>query len=832
MKSHKLSEEISLLRQELEDERAARQVAERLLEDRNRELYQTTRKLKHLNESLEKNVLRRTSTLTSLIKNLHAGVLLEDEHGRVILINEKFCELFGIAYNPGELIGQEWGEATNFYAARFEDPEHYNRVRNERIARQEIAINEVLKMKDGRVLERDFLPIRSGNEYLGHLWQYRDITEQFHFEVKLRQSEEKYRGMIEHMELGLMEVDSHSRILKAYGRFCEMSGYTEAELVGKTTHHLFPDESPSVSNHRQKRIRVGMHTYEARMRKKNGEIIWVLVGESPFYDEAGRVSGTIGIHYDITSRKQLEHELREAREIAEQARDAEKEFLANMSHEIRNPINAIAGIISLLYDTRLSDEQLEYLNNIKYAADVLLGLISDILDLSKIEAGKMVMVEKPIELNENIRAIVQTYNFKSHKDIVFSAEIDPRLAEPVLAAPTVINQILLNLIGNAVKFTERGEIKIRSTIIRTYDDCVEVETSVRDTGIGISEDQLEKIFESFHQADQQIKLKYGGTGLGLAIVQRLVGFYDGTVRVDSREGVGSTFTFTLKLRKATHLPLAEQELNIRQLSTDRIHYALVVEDNMVNQQYLIGLLRKWKIRYDLANNGEEALEYIEQHVYDLVLMDIRMPVMDGYEATIRIRNADHNPNRNVPIVALTASALVDEKERALAAGMNFHLTKPFSPDQLLHILDQLNAKVSRSSDSRPVTFQYSQELDSSYLQDFYEDDHDRAALMFQLFLNNIDKEIADMKSFFSARDWENLALLAHRIKPNFSMVGLTGLTDRMQEVDRLAKAKNAKRLGEIVPDFFSEFKNKRKLVERELILINAYISHAVESRRA
>lgn len=826
MESDKLNEELSFLKAEVERERQKRVLAEKLLEEKSTELLQSNQELRSLNATLEKNILRRTNTLASLIKNLHTGVLLEDENNRIILINEKFCEIFNLEYNPEILIGQEGCETTGSVKDLFEDPDEFEQNVMQRVGAKESFVGEILKMKDGRVLERDFLPTYSGDEYMGHLWQYREITEQFYFEEKIRESEEKYRGIIENMELGLLEVDANYNIIKAYNWFCGMTGYAEEELIGENAIDLFlPEKYHSlIQEQDEKRKKGEQGVYEIQMRRKDGEMIWVLVGAVPFYDSQGNFTGSIGVHYNITNRKQLEDELREAREIAERSREAEKQFLANMSHEIRNPINAIAGIINLMYDTELSEEQLDYLNNIKYAADILLGLISDILDLSKIEAGKMEVTEKPVDLSEIIRALVQTYNFKtSNKDLSFFTSIDPRLTEPVIAAPTVVNQILLNLLGNAVKFTERGNITVSAIVREETESSIEVEMVISDTGIGITEDQIGRIFDTFHQADKEIKLKYGGTGLGLAIVRQLLSFYDGTINVKSEYGKGSSFIFTMKFKKAKNLMLQEEEKASEVLATDQINNVLIVEDNSINQKYLMGLLKKWGFKYDLADNGQEALVLLEDKTYDVILMDIRMPVMDGYETTIRIRNAEHNPNQHVPIVALTASALVDEKERALAAGMNFHLTKPFSPDQLSLALNHIRPLLTKQEVPNDG-FRFIDGLDADYLSEFYEDDLDRAAIMFQIFLDHIHKEVNQVKALHEQSEWSELSALAHRIKPNFAMVGLTNFTEILQEIEQHAKNQDIGTLEEIVPSFVRNFENKVKLVEKQLASLNDYIS--------
>ncbi|MEQ8469760.1 MAG: PAS domain S-box protein [Marinoscillum sp.] len=818
-----LKEELELLKRKVERERIARKSAEALLDAKSRELHNSNLELIKVNKNLEKSILKRTNTLSSLIQSLHAGILLEDENRRVMLVNETFCEFFGVPVDPEDLIGTDCSEAAAQSRHLFKEPEAFERGIDQLLRDRVKVVGEVLQMEDGRVLERDFLPIYIKDEYVGHLWKYRDITANFVADQKIKASEEKYRGIIEDMELGLLEVDQNHTIVKAYDRFCDMTGYSREELEGQNANTLLlPSNYEEVMAHQDEQRQEGRQgIYEVELRRKNGEMIWVLISGAPFFNEKGEYTGSIGIHYDITPRKNLEAELRKAREVAENARKAEKEFLANMSHEIRNPINAIVGLISLLYDTSLNSDQLDYLNNIKYSADILLGLISDVLDISKIESGKMELHEQDIELAESIKAVVQTFRFRNNKSIEFEVDVVSGIDYSVVGDPTIFNQVLMNLIGNAYKFTESGKITTELSLKEDLGDSIAVRISVKDTGIGIDQEQLETIFESFKQGNKQTKLRYGGTGLGLSIVKRLVDMYNGDIQVSSEPGQGSEFALTMIFRKSFGRKVASSNPRGSALIPDKINHVLVVEDNKINQQYLTGLLQKWEISYDMANHGGEALEWIKKKRYDLVLMDIRMPVMDGYETTIRIRSSEHNPNRDIPIIALTASALVDEKEKAISAGMNHHLSKPFSPEQLLHIFNLLKDHDLDMEENH--SFQFSEELDADFLNSFYMEDFERAKLMFEIFLGNISDELTQLEEYFREQDWSGLAEIAHRIKPNFVMVGLSKQTDQMLEIETAAKALDKQLLEKIVPAFLTEFEVKNQLVVNELTKISKHL---------
>ena len=526
---------------------------------------------------------------------------------------------------------------------------------------------------------------------------------------------------------------------------------------------------------------------------------------------------------------ELEKELASFRESGKSG-DPEKKFLANMSHEIRNPINAIVGLINLLYDTKLTSEQFEYVNNIKYSADVLMGLISDILDLSKIESGRIELNEKLIDISEVIKAVVQTFSFKTHdQDIQFTVDLDEGIKGPFKMDPTVVNQIFLNLFRNAVKFTEKGTIRIIGRILESKDHKSLVQFEISDTGIGIPKEQLSMIFDVFRQGSLETKLKYGGTGLGLSIVKRLVSIYEGEISVESSVGKGSTFTFSLCLKQSDQ-DTSELDSSTREKEYSGVERVLIVEDNKINQQYLTWLLEKWNIAYDVANHGEEALNLIEEQKYDLILMDIRMPVMDGYETTIRLRNHSINPNSDVPIIALTASALIDEKEKALEVGMNHHLPKPFAPDQLKRILNNLNAGEAldeleevKENKEAPEVFQFSSGLNNEFLTSFYGDDIERAGLMFNIFLKNIDNELGRLSEFLVQKDLESFVSLAHKIKPNFAMVGLPEYSESMKDLEYIGKKNDFNGSKEHLSKFLEDFSKKKPDVIEELTRINQFL---------
>lgn len=657
------------------------------------------------------------------------------------------------------------------------------RINRERMARKEAE----------RLLETKALALYHANEKL------RKLNEDLERKVKirteeLRRSEEKYRGIIEGMELGLLEVDLNHNIVRAYDWFCDMTGFAPEELEGQNAAKMLTGGTlPKViKNEDEKRERGQAGVYESMIYKKDGTPIWVIISGAPLYNLEGEVIGSVGIHYDITSRKKLEEELIRSKKIAEDAQEAEKQFLARMSHEIRTPLNAIIGMVHLLYDTKPNPEQKDYLNTLRTSADILLRLISYILDISKIEAGEIVINEKEFDLVGLLSSMQKTFGLRIDKGVNVTLEIDSSIQNMMIGDDLLLNQILLNLLGNALKFTEKGEVKIEvKQLSKRLDECF-IEFRISDTGIGIAEKYLKLIFENFKQADQPAKISAAGTGLGLAICKQLVEMQGGNIRVESKLGVGTTFIFTLSYFDSGKKAVIETtELRLPNFALKEDQIVLVVEDNYMNRKYLTTLLRKWNIKYDVAVDGGEGWKMAQEKKYSIILMDISMPVMDGYQATIKIRN-QRNKNKNTPIIALTASAILSQKNKAIEMGMDDFLPKPFQPNQLMVIIEKflaLNPEIVEEVKAIENTFHFNSELNKDYLAIFYDSDFDYAADMFDTFLEYTIAEFPNLKGAICEEDMEEIRKVAHKIKPTFAMVGLTGLRDELAKIEKLATQK-------------------------------------------
>ncbi len=772
--------------------------------------------------------------METMMGNLNSAILIEDENRNIALTNQLFCDLFQIPAPPEALIGMDCSNSAEQSKHLFKNPENFISRIDTILREKKKVIDEKVEMADGRILLREYLPVYIDDHYKGHLWAYRDITEKELYDRRLQASEEKYRGIIENMELGLMEVNNDQVITKVYDRFCEMTGYEPDELIGKNAVDVFLPEAYkniNVENH-LKRAQGNSSVYEIEMRKKDGSTFWAMISGAPIRDINGETTGSIGIHYDISEQKKAQQELIEARNAAERSRMVEKEFLAKMSHEIRNPINAIIGASSLMYDTFLSADQKEHLETISYSSEILLNLIKDVLDINKIDSGEMLFKEEQVSLPSLINSIIRTHQFKAaNKNVEIIQVIDPEVRYDVLTDKTYVNQILLNLLGNAIKFTEDGYIKIFLKEVEAKGSKRKLRLTVEDTGIGIAPDQVESIFEKFRQADYDIKLKYGGTGLGLAITRQLVDRMGGEIWVESELNKGSSFIcefeFETLKRKNSPSPVRKQP---KISSLEKISRILVVEDNLLNQKYLKGILKKQNLTFDMANNGLEALNLIDKHTYDVILMDIRMPEMDGYQTTIAIRGMDDNPNKDAIIIALTASALVDEKEKAVEAGMNDHLSKPYTVDELFDViaghLEQDGPSLKEHNVAEDSVFRFNENLDINTLQMYYADDLDYALQMFEVFQEVYPDELERLEKNYDQQNWTEFFKGIHKLKSNFTMVGLPALTQLFEDIEKFKKDEGANEVSDLYEHFREEQSRIIPIVDEQIEALRRHLNTA------
>jgi PAS domain S-box-containing protein len=531
---------------------------------------------------------------------------------------------------------------------------------------------------------------------LNMLGLVQDISRRKEVELQLQAQHRFLDSVIETIPSMLFVKDADRlRYVRVNRAGEQLTGRPVADFLGKSDADLLPPEEAEaklLADHSLLASGKALEITEEQVNTCQGSRL-LRTRKAPILDEQGNPAYLLGISDDITEQRAAEQSLAEARILAEKANQAKSDFLANMSHEIRTPMNGIIGLTELALTTDLNPQQTDYLRKVNQSAQSLLGLLNDILDLSKIEANRLELESIPFDLHdllEQISSLMAIYS--QQKGLPLQVRIDPEIPRHLLGDPLRIKQILLNLVGNAFKFTKEGEITIEVRPgLHAQHSCLPVAFTVRDTGIGIDEKQQQDLFKPFVQSDSSTTRIYGGTGLGLAITRQLVEMMDGTIKLISAPGEGSSFTFTLPLPLSDQAELAayleRTELAAPDSSTlEQIRGAriLLVEDNFINQQVAVELLRQEYFWVDLAENGQQALDLLQPGRYDVVLMDLQMPVMDGYQATRAIRSRTEYDE--LPILAMSANAMRHDREQCRSVGMNDHIPKPVDRRQLLAAL--------------------------------------------------------------------------------------------------------------------------------------------------
>ena len=519
----------------------------------------------------------------------------------------------------------------------------------------------------------------------------------------------------------------------------------------------------------------------------------VLFNGSVYKNDNGEVLGAVVVARDITEQKRFEAELTEAKvfaelattiaeeakikaecstRIAEDAVKAKQQFLSNMSHEIRTPMNAIIGFTKVVLKTDLTAKQKEYLNAIKVSGNALIVLINDILDLAKVDAGKMTFEQTPFKLADSLSAMIHLFETKiQEKNLVLIKEYDEKIPKVIIGDPVRLHQIILNLVSNAVKFTTRGTITVSVRMLNEDEEQVTLEFSVTDTGIGIAKTKIATIFNDFQQATSGTSRLYGGTGLGLAIVKQLVEPQGGSIHVKSTIDEGSTFSFTLSFEKtdeeveddATLIELDDEIKNIK---------VLVVEDIALNQLLMKTLLDDFGFDRDIAGNGKIAIEKLAAKSYDIILMDLQMPIMNGFEATAYIRNT---LNSKIPIIALTADVTTVDLAKCKAVGMNDYIAKPVDEKLLYSKIIGLVKKTTIINESKEDGFSQKKSLkctDLDYLTHRTKSNPTLMMEMISLYLEQTPPLIKTMKQSLQNKDWNSLQAAVHKMIPSFSIMGI------------------------------------------------------------
>lgn len=633
--------------------------------------------------------------LSTLIKNMNAGILVEDENRKIALMNQKFCNYFNIPVQPEVLYGQDCSNSTEQSKHLFTDPEKFIERINQLLKEKKPVLNEELVMTDNRYLSRDYIPVYADSIFLGNLWQYRDIT--------LQKEEEK--------------------------------------------------------------------------------------------------------------------QLSEAKHSAEQATLAKSLFLANMSHEIRTPMNAIYGIAKILNDYHQNEEQHKLIKGLTASAESLLSIINDILDFSKIEAGLLILDPATFKLKEQFLRIMDSMEFKANEKFInLKLNYDENIYPYQYSDSTRLKQVLTNLVNNAIKFTDQGNVEIGCRLLEEDKEYNTLQFQVKDTGIGIDEKNLHRIFENFQQEETGTFSKFGGTGLGLSISKQIVEKMGGEILVSSKKGKGSTFSFQLKIKKGNKNDYIEANAGIiidpMKLAGKEV---LVVEDIPINQFVVRSIIEKWNIKVTSALNGKEAIDLLKHQRFDLILMDKQMPEMDGIETTCYIRG---KMNLKIPIIALTANIVKEVIDQCLQAGMNDYVSKPFEPHVLYEkIANLLGIPVNRVFETSKETVQADPEekiYDLSTLEEMLDKDQDKVKEIIDHLKKHIPQNMEELMGCYQAGNMKELAQSAHKFKSTIQLIGNNTISGLIKTIENNSSGnKNLDELSVLIVQFEIMVKDLMKQLNQD-----------------
>jgi PAS domain S-box-containing protein len=638
-------------------------------------------------------------------------------------------------------------------------------------------------------------------------------------------------------------TDSNGNIQLANPAFTTITGYSREEAIGQNPRILRSGRHDRAFYERLWQTILSGHVWKGELvnRRRDGSLYTEEMTIAPVRDEQGNITHFVAIKQDITQRKQFEQRLEEVAEQAQAASRAKSEFLANMSHEIRTPMNGILGMAQLLMDTPLNEEQKDYVTTLKDSAESLLSLLGDILDISRIEAGKMELRYEPFDLRQTVHQVARLFAARARqKGLLLQVEVDEAIPSSLNGDELRLRQILSNFVGNAVKFTEQGSVTIRVCLAEAGSEqkanslrrqfaipehfrTVWVQLTVSDTGIGIAADKQAAIFESFTQADGSATRRYGGSGLGLAINRKLTDLMGGTIGVQSEEGKGSTFWVTLPL----FAPNMEQSMGIvgsglsrRDAAADESAASgvaraagrvLLVEDNEVNRKVAVRLLQRLGYEVDVAQDGVEAVEKTAQQRYDAVLMDVHMPRMDGLEATRRIRERERATGGHQVIIALTASAMKEDVEQCLTSGMDDYVSKPVRLEVLQGMLEKWEVSdLSGETAGLPP-------IDHAFLTEMTGGDEEFTRELLQEFLRTIPPLLSQVEQSVNAGDSEALARAAHTIKGSARSVGARAFAEIAFAVEQAGKEQRMGDASGAVQSLFAEWQRVQGYIEEQFL---------------
>lgn len=732
----------------------------------------------------------------------NAGVInyTADQSGHFTFISKQVETLTG--YSPEELIGKHFTTLIPQDWVPIVSEKYYNQFVN-RIRETSLVFPIIHKNGEKKWVEQDAILLEKDNTVQGFQCVVKDVTERTLVQQKLREAEEetkevqfRIQAILDNTPLIIYIKDLEGRYTLVNKQFKEVFKLTDEHVIGKTVKELDNQNSQSQETI-NKYTDADLQVLSTGKPIELEDVLYLpdgahhlLTVKFPIYDKNQRIFGVSGFMKDITEMVRYREDLIEARKKAESAEMLQEQFLANMSHEIRTPMNGIIGMSNLLIQTPLKRDQKEYLEIIRQSSENLMVLINDILDLSKIKAGKISMEQIAFDIDTIFQPMVATFEIRAaEKNIGFSVSIYPEVPRFLLGDPYRLNQVLNNLLSNAFKFTEKGFVTMEVDLEKKEDDKVWILLRVSDSGIGIQHEQLNYIFESFSQATSDTTRKYGGTGLGLAITKKLIEIQGGEITVSSQPNAGTTFNIVLPYTIASESQVQETHPHAEAIIDPRHAFSgkkvLIVEDNEVNQRVLQLNLQKFNIDVSVVSDGSAAVEYLSKHRdVDLVFMDLHMPVMDGLQATTCIRK---DLKLKTPVVMLTAAAQKAEQQKGYDAGADAYITKPISQQELFGSLEKYLLDHQQPQQIIAAVDEQSSFSEFNISELLQLGDAESIRMVYELFEATLPPGLANLKEAAIKKEWKTVYEQAHKLKSSLAVIQVKGMLGMMGTIEYNAK---------------------------------------------
>jgi len=763
-----------------------------------------------------KKIIRNKEELTYKCFDLYDMLIITtDKQGRIMLLNKTGNQLFD--FEEQEMIGRRWTEflVTDADKAIFEDFLHHHEEID-----SDVRVNRFrVRTKSGetKYIEFKMVVVYDDGAFDSILLTGKDITDYMNIQQDLYKSISLHRMLAASIPgINMYLFDKGMRFIIAEGSEMENHGLSSAYFEGKTLAELNDKKMEELIEPLFKCALEGTEITTEATYNDNHYIISVF----PLFNDEGEVYGGMSISRNITKEKENARRLSKAKKEAERANKAKSEFLANISHEIRTPLSTIVGFTEQLLKQEMAPKQRELTEIIEKSTEQLLALVEDLLILSRIEAGRIELDDDPFKINDVLEYVYRFMKVRAdEKQIDFKCEIDPGLKKVVSGDESRLNQILTNLVGNAIKFTDEGYVKMKGDVEYETDDQLFFLFEVSDTGVGISEDKQQIIFEQFRQADSAVTKKFGGTGLGLSISKRLVETIGGTITVSSKPGAGTIFTVTLPFNKADDASYFEEVSSEQMIKFENKKALLVDDDRMIR---LLGqiILENLGFEVDLAEGGAEAIECLNDNTYDILIMDIHMPGVSGIDVANFLRQVMRN--KTTKILAVTAAFMKKDIKKYKSAGIDDYMSKPFKENKLYNAINKLLGENKSSYENKSIEKKRfwpeknNQFYDLSELNEMAGNDKGFLLSMLDTFIKNMEEGLDNLKKTIPEKDWEKAGEIAHKLIPSLIHLKIEAVISLFRQLEMIIRDQSdTLQIKEIIEEIIPKTENVLIRLEEE-----------------